>query len=74
VAGPVRQVPIGKDEAGPFSAPSTTAVRQGTYPLVRPLLFYSWGAPRGTARRFLRFCGSPEAQDALLAAGFVPVR
>jgi phosphate transport system substrate-binding protein len=74
VAGPVRQVPIGKGEEGPFVAPSTTAVRQGVYPLVRPLVFYSWGEPRGAARRFLEVARGPEAQDALLAAGFVPAR
>jgi ABC-type phosphate transport system substrate-binding protein/tRNA A-37 threonylcarbamoyl transferase component Bud32 len=74
VAGPVRQVPVGKGEEGPFVAPSTTTVRQGVYPLVRPLVFYSWGEPRGAARRFLEVVRGPEAQDTLLAAGFVPVR
>lgn len=73
VAGPVRQVPIGKNEEGPFLAPSTSTVRQGHYPLVRPLVFYSWGRPRGAAQRFLTFARSSEAQDALLSAGFVPL-
>jgi ABC-type phosphate transport system substrate-binding protein len=74
VAGPVRQVPVGKTEAGPFVAPSTGTLRRGEYPLVRPLVFYSWGEPSGESRRFLEYAASPEAQDALLAAGFVPVR
>ncbi|RYE90854.1 MAG: hypothetical protein EOO75_09565 [Myxococcales bacterium] len=74
VAGALRQVPVGRSEDGPFLAPSAATVRHGTYPLVRPLMFYSLGTPTGPETRFLEVMRGPAGQDALLAAGFVPLR
>ena len=74
VAGPLRQVPVGRSDEGPFLAPSTSTVRHGAYPLVRPLAFYALGTLTGPEERFLEFMRGPSGQDALLAAGFVPLR
>jgi phosphate transport system substrate-binding protein len=46
-------------------------VRDGTYPLYRPLFLYTRGAPRGVAADLVRFALSPAGQDIVQAVGFV---
>jgi phosphate binding protein len=52
--------------------PATTTVRNGSYPVYRPLLFYTVGAPRGDVADFLRFVLSAEGQRLVTENGFVP--
>jgi phosphate transport system substrate-binding protein len=50
-----------------------STVRDGTYPLARPLFMYTNGNPSGLAKRFIDFVMSSEGQDIVKEAGFVPL-
>jgi|YNPBryunderm2012_1023409.scaffolds.fasta_scaffold01197_5 phosphate transport system substrate-binding protein len=52
--------------------PSLEAIRHGTYPIYRPLFFYTLGEPTGASRAFLRFSLSEEGRRIVAAHDFVP--
>jgi phosphate transport system substrate-binding protein len=54
--------------------PSEETVRDGSYPLARPLFMYTNGNPKGLAKNFIDFIMSPAGQDIVKEAGFVPVK
>jgi phosphate transport system substrate-binding protein len=64
---PVRLLSLGGVEA------SVENVRQGIFPLSRPLNLVTSGAPQGLARRFIEFARSPQVHDLVRAQYFVPV-
>ncbi|QGZ37857.1 phosphate transport system substrate-binding protein [Pseudoduganella flava] len=47
-------------------------VRSGDYPISRPLMLVSRGAPSGAARAFFNFCGPAQIDDVVAAFEFVP--
>lgn len=54
--------------------PATVAnVRDGTFPLSRPLNLVTHGAPEGLARDFIEFARSKQVHDLVKAQYFVPV-
>lgn len=53
-------------------AATTANVKNGRYPLVRPLNLVSRGDPGPLARRFLAFAQSPAVDDLIEAQSFVP--
>ena len=68
----LRTVPIATAEGSPPVAPSTATVRDGSYPIYRPLLLYTRGEPRGELRRFVAFLFSPPSQRIVSEQGFIP--
>ncbi len=54
-------------------AASVEAVRQGVFPLSRPLNLVTLGEPHGLARQFIEFARSPQVHDLVEAQYFVPV-
>ena len=54
--------------------PSEETVRNGTYPLVRPLYIYTRGEPQGALREFLEFLLGPQGQRVVREQGFIPIR
>ena len=68
----VRVVPVAAAPGQMAVAPSRDAVANGTYPIYRPLLLYTGGAPEGDTLRFLRFVLSAEGRGIVEAHGFVP--
>jgi phosphate transport system substrate-binding protein len=52
---------------------STATIRDGTYPLRRPLLLLTKGAPAGTAKAVIDFMVSPAGQKLVADAGYIPV-
>lgn len=54
-------------------AANTENVRNGRYPLRRPLLLVTKGPATGPAREFLDFVTSPEGQKVVAAEDFVPL-
>ncbi len=66
-------VAVAKTSDGPYVTPSEDAVRSGSYPISRPLLLYSRGAPEGMVKVFLDFVMSPEGQQVVRTIDFVPV-
>ncbi len=53
--------------------PSVATALDGTYPISRPLFFYTNGAPTGVIKAYIDYCLSAEGQKEVLAAGFVPL-
>jgi len=45
----------------------------GTYPIARPLLFYTNGAPIGAIKTFIDYCLSAEGQEKVTEVGYVPL-
>jgi len=63
---PIRMLPFdGVD-------PSLAAVRDATFPIRRPLVLVSRGAPEGVARSFVAFAASEAADDLIEAQSFAP--
>ena len=67
-------VAVAKTTAGSYVAPSTESVQSGTYPIARPLFFYSRGEPQGLVKVFLDFALSPEGQAIVQKTDFVSVK
>ncbi len=63
---------IDKAGADPVE-PSVSAVKDGSYPIARPLYFYTKGEPQGVVKDFIDFCLSPSGQKIVLETGYVSV-
>lgn len=68
-----KPVAIAKDAASPYIEPTIANVIDGAYPISRPLLLYTNGAPAGLIKKFVDFTLSKEGQEIVLATDFVPV-
>jgi phosphate transport system substrate-binding protein len=60
------------DSAGVL--PSVQTALDGTYPVARPLLFYTNGAPFGVIQAFVDYCLSAEGQAKVTEVGYVPLQ
>ncbi len=67
-------VAVARTAADPYVTPSEEAVRSGSYPISRPLFFYSRGMPQGAVKAFLEFVMSPEGQAVVRKVDFVPMK
>jgi phosphate transport system substrate-binding protein len=54
-------------------AGTTAAIRDGTYPLRRPLVLVTKGPPRGTAKAIIDFMLSPAGQQIVEASQYLPL-
>ncbi|MFH0941872.1 MAG: PstS family phosphate ABC transporter substrate-binding protein [Chloroflexota bacterium] len=54
--------------------PSRETTLNGTYPISRPLLYYTNGAPAGLVKSFIDYCLSGEGQAQVVGVGYVPLR
>jgi phosphate transport system substrate-binding protein len=62
---------IGKNDE--FFPPDVENVLKKTYPLSRPLYFYTNGEPEGVTKLFIDFTLSPKGQQQFIETGFVPI-
>ncbi len=53
--------------------PSVATALDGTYPISRPLFYYTNGAPTGVIKTYIDYCLSAVGQQEVLTAGFVPL-
>ena len=67
----IKPILVGKD--GQFYPPDIENVIKKTYPLSRPLYFYTNGQPQGVTKLFIDFTLSPKGQRQFEETGFVPV-
>jgi phosphate transport system substrate-binding protein len=72
LAPSVRALPVGV-ERDRGVMPNAATIRDGSYPIYRPLLFYARGAPGREAAAFLSFVLSAAGQAIVREHGFVPV-
>jgi len=71
-----RVKPLAIKKTGDESAvlPSVETALDGTYPIARPLLYYTNGEPTGVTREFIDYCLSPEGQAMVAEVGYVPLQ
>ena len=53
--------------------PSVATALDGTYPIARPLLYYTDGEPSGVIKAFIDYCLSAEGQQKVTEMGYVPL-
>jgi phosphate transport system substrate-binding protein len=53
--------------------PSVQTALDGTYPIARPLLFYTDGEPTSVIKDFIDYCLSSEGQEKVIEVGYVPL-
>ena len=68
-----KTVAVARDAEGPFVLPSQATVVDGTYPIARPLYFYTAGAPTGVIAAYLDWV-IDEGQHIVSELGFVPIQ
>jgi phosphate transport system substrate-binding protein len=54
--------------------PSVETALDGTYPIARPLLYYTNGEPVGAIKNFIDYCLSAEGQAKVTEVGYVPLQ
>ena len=64
---------VALDESGPFVAPAIETVKDGTYPIARPLYMYTRGEPTGAIKEYLDWIMSDDGQKIVAELGFVPL-
>ena len=70
----VKVLPVKKDGESPAIGPSEETVRNGTYPLSRPLFFYVRGIPNGEAKAFIDWVLGPDGQKIAQEVGYYPLK
>lgn len=70
----VRTIGIGNTQEGPFVHPSIESALDQSYPLARPLLFYTETEPQGIEKDFIDYVLSDEGQKVVQVMDFVPLR
>ncbi len=68
-----RTKPLLVAKGGEFYPPDVNNVIKKTYPLSRPLYFYTNGQPQGITKLFIDFTLSPKGQQQFVETGFVPI-
>lgn len=66
-------VSVAPTEGEPYVFPTLETVRDGSYPIARPLFIYTIGEPQGAVREYLSWILSPEGQAIVQELGFVPL-
>jgi len=73
VTNEVNALGIKKTPDDPAVAPSVETALDGTYPIARPLLYYTDGEPAGVSKAFIDYCLSDEGQEKVTDVGYVPL-
>ena len=74
VTGEVKPLAIKQTADSEGVLPSVSTALDGTYPIARPLLYYTNGEPTGTIKSFVDYCLSPEGQERVTEVGYVPLK
>ena len=70
----IKVIKVKKDAGSTGIAPSDATVKNGTYPLSRPLFFYLRGKPAGEIKSIVDWVLSPEGQAVVLKVGYFPIK
>ena len=74
VTDKVRPLAIKKTADAPRVLPSVETALDGSYTVVRPLLYYTNGEPTGVIKAFIDYCLSTEGQQKVTETGYVPLK
>ncbi len=69
----VKVLKIAMNRESPFVLPTMATTQDNTYPISRPLMFYSKGDPAGLVKEFLGFVLSADGQRVVEKLDFVPI-
>jgi phosphate transport system substrate-binding protein len=73
-AATVRMLPLSAGEGKPAVAPTVEAALSGAYPVSRPLIMVTPGAPAGETKKYLDWILSDAGQRIIVDKGYAPVR
>jgi len=73
VTSQVKTVAVKKTASDPGILPGKETVLDGTYPIARPLFFYTNGEPTGVIKAFIDYCLSSEGQEKVSEVGYIPL-
>ena len=69
----IKTIAVKKTAGDPAVKPSVATALDNTYPVSRPLLYYTNGAPTGVIKAYIDYCLSAAGQKVVLDSGFVPL-
>jgi phosphate transport system substrate-binding protein len=69
----VKPLAIKKTADDPAVLPSVATAQDGSYPIYRPLFYYTNGEPSGVIKAFIEYALSPEGQVVVDEVGYVPL-
>jgi phosphate transport system substrate-binding protein len=69
-----KAIAVAKTAAGPYVKPTEETAINGTYPIARPLYWYTNGEAKGNIKSFLDFALSSDGQKIVTETGFAPVK
>jgi len=69
-----KTIRVARTAEGPYVPPTIETVKDGTYPIARPLYMYTAGEPTSEVRAYLDWILGPEGQAIVGKLGFVPLR
>ena len=69
----IKVIKVKKDASSPGVAPSDATIKNGTYPLSRPLFFYTRAKPSSDIKVFTDWVLSPEGQAVVVKVGYFPI-
>ncbi|MGA2402552.1 MAG: phosphate ABC transporter substrate-binding protein [Syntrophobacteraceae bacterium] len=72
VTGDQKVIAVSKGENGPFVVPSAGTVKDGSYPIARPLYMYTAGQPAGQIKDYVEWI-LDGGQTLVAKLGFVPL-
>ena len=74
VTAQVKVINVKRTEADPAVAPSVQGVRDGSYPISRPLQLYTNGQPQGATKTYIDWVLGPEGQQIVTELDFVTLK
>lgn len=73
VTGDLKVIAVSKSANGPFVVPSAQTVKNGSYPIARPLYMYTAGQPEGQIKGYIEWIYNG-GQTLVAKLGFVPLQ
>jgi phosphate transport system substrate-binding protein len=70
----IKVLPIKKDDSSAAVSPDLAHVQDGSYPLSRPLFFYTRNKPAGDIKSFIDWVLSKDGQEIVTKVGYFPVK
>jgi phosphate transport system substrate-binding protein len=65
---------VAKDEKSPYVEPTPANVLNNSYPVARPLYFYTPGEPKPEVKKFIDWVMSAKGQEIVTKQEFVPIK
>jgi phosphate transport system substrate-binding protein len=69
----VKWLKVAKKKGNPAVEPSVASVKDGSYPIARPLFMYTLGEPQGPVKEFLDWVRGEVGQKIVVDLGYVPL-